>query len=622
MFTRKIMNVITATLVATAGTLALLFLLRGPAPAHADSPHHVAPNCAGIPAPCHTTIQAAVDAAIPGDEIRVANGVYTGVQNVPALNTSWFTATQVAVITKSVTLRGGYNDDFTAWDPALYATTLDAEGLGRALVISGTITPTMEGLRITGGNASGLGGDLWANHSGGGVYVHAAAAVISNCVIYSNTTSTIDDGSYGGRGGGVYLQYSNATLTGNTIISNVASTADEGFGGGLYLRLSDAWLEGNLVQGNVASTDADDWGYGGGLYLYDGDPTLTDNTVQGNVASTVYQGRGGGLYLYADAATLTGNLVQGNTGSKTFVGAGGGLYLWGSVAVLRNNTVQDNVASPTTASWGGGLFLRSSPATLEGNTVQSNTASIGSWGEGGGLRFYDSAATLEGNLVQGNVASASDDGWGGGLYLYESAAMLSGNTIISNTAALTASAAGRGGGLWVYGSGPFTLTNNLVVGNHAHTAGGGLGFDGGPSEPTSGRLFHTTIADNEGQGVYVGVTTTLALTNTIIAGHAGEGITVTAGSTVTLDHTLWHGNGTNAAGPVTSHTDIYDDPLFADPVAWDYHLAAGSPAIDTGLNAGVATDIDGDPRPMGDGYDIGADEVWQYVYLPLVARNY
>jgi hypothetical protein len=236
-----------------------------------------------------------------------------------------------------------------------------------------------------------------------------------------------------------------------------------------------------------------------------------------------------------------------------------------------------------------------------------------------------SDATLSGNMVQGNTASTAASGLGGGLYLAYSGATLEGNTIVSNTAA---SGWGNGGGLYVMGSSSFTLTNNLLADNHANTQGSGLDFWGSSSYPTSGHLLHNTIADNDGsgQGVYVGEYTTLAFTNTIIAGHHSVGITVTTGSTATLEATLWYDNGsdTGGGGSISTGTvNVYGDPAFVNPSVWDYHLTAGSAAIDAGVDAGVTADIDGDPRPIGAGYDIGADEFrrW-FLYLPLVLRNY
>ena len=68
----KVAALIFTVALALAGVMGLLWLLGGGTPSvHADSPHYVASNCAGIPAPCHTTIQEAVDAASPGDVIKV-----------------------------------------------------------------------------------------------------------------------------------------------------------------------------------------------------------------------------------------------------------------------------------------------------------------------------------------------------------------------------------------------------------------------------------------------------------------------------------------------------------------------------------------------------------------------
>lgn len=54
--------------------------------------------------------------------------------------------------------------------------------------------------------------------------------------------------------------------------------------------------------------------------------------------------------------------------------------------------------------------------------------------------------------------------------------------------------------------------------------------------------------------------------------------------------------------------------LFESPATQDFHLKAGSPAIDAGMDYGGEVspmplrDIDGDNRPLGLAYDIGADE--------------
>jgi hypothetical protein len=124
--------------------------------------------------------------------------------------------------------------------------------------------------------------------------------------------------------------------------------------------------------------------------------------------------------------------------------------------------------------------------------------------------------------------------------------------------------------------------------------------------------------------VYVGSYATLAFTNTIIAGHSDVGITATTGSAVTLEATLWYSNGVQTGGAgtiVTGTLNVFDAPAFAAPAAWDYHLGVGSMAIDAGLDAGVGSDIDGEPRVPP--YDIGADEyVVTCLRFPLIRLNH
>jgi hypothetical protein len=107
------------------------------------------------------------------------------------------------------------------------------------------------------------------------------------------------------------------------------------------------------------------------------------------------------------------------------------------------------------------------------------------------------------------------------------------------------------------------------------------------------------------------------LTNTIVLSHT-EGVVALTGNTITLRATLWHDNPTPWIGPGTvTHTlDYHGDPAFAED---GFHLTSGSVARDVGVATGVTTDIDGEPRPAGTGYDLGADEVWVWtIQLPVI----
>ena len=141
-------------MVLLLGTLAVLRTGSGPqiALAWGNILYVDAAGSCGSHTPCYTTVQAAVDTAATGDEIRVAAGTYTGVSAREGV-------TQVVYISKTVTIQGGYTTAYTdPPDPVANPTVLSAAGQGRVVYIVGAITPTLAGLRLTGGNATGLGG--------------------------------------------------------------------------------------------------------------------------------------------------------------------------------------------------------------------------------------------------------------------------------------------------------------------------------------------------------------------------------------------------------------------------------------------------------------------------------
>ena len=267
------------------------------------------PNCGGPTNPC-LTVQHAVDVAQPGDEIRVAGGTYTGINHYDDLK-------QVVYINKSVTIRGGYtNTNWDTPDPDANPTTLDAQGQGRVLYITGDISATIEGLRVTGGDAAGLGGGQGCD-AGGGVYVNNATATISNNQVFNNTARC---------GGGLCLfldlQEGAATLSGNTIFSN---TAD--FCGGLSVESPIICpLRGNSVCSNTNDTC-------GVLSLAAINTTLSGNTITDNSANY-----GGGLCLSLRAAMLVNNLVVHNRADIL----GSGLVVAGSWTHLMHTTISRN----------------------------------------------------------------------------------------------------------------------------------------------------------------------------------------------------------------------------------------------------------------------------------------
>jgi uncharacterized repeat protein (TIGR01451 family) len=501
----------------------------------------------------YETVQAAVDAALTDDEVWVS-GYCAYV--VPRED-----ITQTVYLSKTLVVRGGYNLAFDTRDVDVYPTTLDARGWGRVFYVSGNITPTVEGLRIVNGDAAGLGGGIIPTQdAGGGVYVIDATPTLSDVWVLSSTAR---------YGGGLYLERSTATLENSTVQGNTASDN----GGGLYLYYSNATLNGNTINYNDAP-------YGGGLHLRVSDAMLRNNTINDNTAAQY----GAGLYLNGSDPTLNGSVVNGNTANYN----GGGLYLTGSDPTLDGNTVNDNAAQ-----FGGGLYMISSDPMLRNSDVNANIASR----YGGGLYMVNSNATLHKNFIQGNEAQN-----GGGLYLSGSDwAAFNANWISDN------SASGSGGGMYLNKS-DVKLTNNVVADNQASSWGDGLYI--ATSAP---RLLHTTIARNGETGLDVRYDSSVELVNTILVGHE-VGVQVASGNTVNLEATLW-GSGSwindddwDGAGTVNHTLDYWDDPGFADGDAGDYHIIQTSATIDAGVDAGVLTDVDGEPRPAGFGFELGADE--------------
>jgi len=329
----------------TAGGLLLvgLFLLLNGAPqiARADPGDlFVSPTGSGDCSqgnPCD--LQTALGAASDGDTIYIAGGVYTG------------SGGAVVTVNHSLNLYGGWDGATTTpvvRDPDAYPTTLNGEDMRRVVYISGNISPTIDGLIVTGGKGP----------DGGGVYIYDASPIIQNNVITANRTitSTYDDGRGGGifvggagnatiaqnrilsnrsgYGGGIYHYGSTAiTITANEIVDNVVSHR----GGGIMMERRPDIVQANVISGNTAASD------GGGMLIWAAAPHVEANHITGNSANS-----GGGISMGNNATpSLLNNLLISNTQD--------GLWVGSSSPVVVNNTI---VGSGLPSS-GDGIRLRS-----------------------------------------------------------------------------------------------------------------------------------------------------------------------------------------------------------------------------------------------------------------------
>jgi hypothetical protein len=277
------------------GLLVLFLRLEAPEPLDAARTAELRVCPSGC---TYSSIQDAVDAAHYGDLIKVAGGTYSGVHARAGV-------TQVVYISTALTLRGGYTtSNWSIPDPEAHPTRIDAQGKGRAICISTAphVEITIEGLRISGGDATGLGGDPWGGDAGGGIYVNGSRTTLSGNRIYSNTAY---------RGGGLFAN-NQLTLTDSILVSNTA-----GSGGGLYFAdFHYANLERNLILSNTATL-----GDGGGLMINNGDVRLANNVIADNrLAEAPY--RGAGLYVYGANLQMLHTTLARNGG-----GDGSGLYV-------------------------------------------------------------------------------------------------------------------------------------------------------------------------------------------------------------------------------------------------------------------------------------------------------
>ncbi len=577
---------------------------------------YVAPNgvdvgdCTSSTTPCRT-IQYAVNQAVSGDTIRVAQGTYTYSQEVdqcPFL----LTPAVVCFVDKRLTILGGYPPaGWSASNPIAYPTVIDGENRYRGVAAIGYRTTTahlrMEGFTIQ--NALAQGPTYLTPYDpsgvGGGMLVQHASVVLRDVTFRDNRAlGAHTDQGPGGQADGAGLRIEAAPPGTTSLLQRVVFEGNRSIGGN------------SLERGGIAF---------GALFIYKSTVTIEDTVFVDNLAQAGSTSTGAGFAAGLHADALGGGLAVEQ-----------GIITLRRVTAIRNEIRGGNGVAYGGGAYGGGLFFEdfaenATVVTIQDSYIAENLAVAGEGakggnGAGGGIGAANVDIQIERTEVLANTVrggNSKDDGPAG---------------------------PGAGGGMYIFKDRDIPVhaeLRNVIVADNFVDQGTGqrsLGNGGGGGIVIHGmtaNISHATIVANRiapdlvlGQGLLVQpwpspmdarFTAQVTLNYSVVADHTqghpnAAAVVVQQGSSLSFNRGAFAGNtrDTNQnAFPVAPGTiqgvetvETFANMGFIAPGAphFNYRLRWNSPARDAAQGSQESVDIDGQSRPYAVSPDLGADE--------------
>jgi hypothetical protein len=340
----------------------------------------------------YTLLQAAINAAVAGDTVRLAAGTYDSLFYPPGVDTTRC----VAYMKSGVTLLGAGTGQ----------TILDGLHQGRGIYCFGVTTGRIKGITIRNTFAADFGAGIYCLQGSsptitecevtecddGGIICRANSSPdISYCQVLNNV--------YKEGGGFSILENSSPQIRHCTVFGNSAPS-----GGGFFIRSESAPLiEDCVIDSNfLTSVQAS----GGGVGIRRALPVFNRCQITRNSAT----GSGGGFDI-RDSATVVidSSLIAGNATQDDY-GPGGGIYCELSRLQLTSSEVSGNSAPGSDVlSDGGGLFVFFADALYEvgitGCTIAGNSTKAGGFGAGVYCYFADPT-------IQKTIIAFNDNGKG------------------------------------------------------------------------------------------------------------------------------------------------------------------------------------------------------------------
>ncbi len=348
---------------------------------------------------------------------------------------------------------------------------------------------------------------------------------------------------------------------------------------------------------------------GGAIQINAGSPTFSHNRIVENHSPQ----KGGGIYVSGGKPVIASNQIYSNSAL-----GGGGIYILTGTVLITDNQIFANVAQ---AGDGGGIYMKDGTLFIANNTIAQNQAISGTTGRGGGILVR--AGDLQG--IRGNTIYSNQSSDGGSGIELNVGTEIYGNILHHNQVLFAGSAL-----LIERTTTPVTLINNLVYKN--------LGTGITVRDFSSALIGNNTSHQNQyvsfggpGNGIDVNASITptspftATLFNNLLTNNAQCGIEAYNGITVEIDYNDIFNNKedlcNNALSPNGTH-NLNVDPSYIDPANDNYRPLPGTAVVDKGTPTNApALDLLGNPRPYGNGFDMGAIEAGPAtIYLPLIHR--
>jgi PKD repeat protein len=246
--------------------------------------------------------------------------------------------------------------------------------------------------------------------------------------------------------------------------------------------------------------------------------------------------------------------------------------------VNPSNTILDGEGlerALTISDWGFSLYAIN---MVEGVTIKN--------GSKGGISVYSGTGDI---MLANNIVTGNSSDYAAGIYAYADRGDISlSNNIIAGNIALN-----YAGGVYAYANeGSMSIVSNTITGNSAKYMGGIYLHAG--STPSKAEIYNNIIWGNSGLN--------------------GGDLSIENWTGSKVDFYNNDINPDNVSGIFTNESgNINADPLFVGIDDEDYHLSAGSPAIDAGNKSAASLpsiDFEGNNRILGMSADIGADEYY------------